>query len=323
MQAGGGYPSARASSMDSVSLTRMTPDPASAPSVELLWWSGCPSWERATEELRDEMAAAGLEPDSIVLREVATDEAAEREGFIGSPTIRVSGRDVQAIGDEPAGLTCRVYRLRDGRYSPLPDREDLRDALTVATHTATEGKQPMTDAQSEFSLGAQAPEFTLPDTEGNHHELGAPSGHSATVVVWTCNHCPYALAWHDRLIGVARDYATREVRFLAINSNYAVSHPADSYEAMQERVAAEDWPHPYLHDQSQEVARAWGAQTTPHVFALDEEIRLRYHGAPDADYNDPALEAFWLREALDDILEGREVRRAQTEPVGCGVKWKK
>ena len=97
--------------------------------VELLWWQGCPSWERALAMLREEMEAAGLDPACIDVREVATDEAAEREGFVGSPTIRIGGRDIQPPEGEPAGLTCRVYRQRDGRISPLPDRADLRDAL--------------------------------------------------------------------------------------------------------------------------------------------------------------------------------------------------
>lgn len=114
-------------------MVAMASNSTSAPKVELLWWSGCPSWERAIAELREEMATAGLDPDSLVLLEVASDDAAEQEGFIGSPTIRVDGRDVQLPGDEPAGLTCRVYRLRDGRYSPLPDRADLHDALRVAS----------------------------------------------------------------------------------------------------------------------------------------------------------------------------------------------
>ena len=111
--------------------SRDKPSEATGPKVEFLWWSGCPSWERAIAELRREMADAGLDPDLLEVREVATDEDAEHEGFVGSPTIRVDGRDVQPPGDEPSGLTCRVYRLRDGRYSPLPDRADLRDALTV------------------------------------------------------------------------------------------------------------------------------------------------------------------------------------------------
>jgi hypothetical protein len=101
------------------------------PRVELLWWRQCPSWERGLAELRDEMEALGLDPASVEVREVATEQAAEREEFVGSPTIRIDGRDVQPPGEEPAGLTCRVYRLRDGRISPLPDRADLREALTA------------------------------------------------------------------------------------------------------------------------------------------------------------------------------------------------
>jgi len=99
------------------------------PRVELLWWSGCPSWEEAVRLVRAEMVAAGLDPEALEIREVHTDGEAEREGFVGSPTIRIDGRDVQEPGDEPVGLTCRVYRLRDGRISALPDPEDVRDAL--------------------------------------------------------------------------------------------------------------------------------------------------------------------------------------------------
>jgi hypothetical protein len=96
--------------------------------VEFLWWEGCPSHPQALAILREEMQALELDPDSIEVREVGTRAQAEREEFVGSPTIRVGGRDVQPT-DEPAGLTCRVYRRRDGRVSPLPDRADVRDAL--------------------------------------------------------------------------------------------------------------------------------------------------------------------------------------------------
>ena len=95
----------------------------------------------------------------------------------------------------------------------------------------------------------------------------------ASVIVFTCNHCPYALAWHDRIAQAARDYRDTGVRFAAINSNDAERYPRDSYEAMRSRVAAEPWPMPYLHDASQAVARAYDAKTTPHVFVLDVERR--------------------------------------------------
>lgn len=140
------------------------------------------------------------------------------------------------------------------------------------------------------------------------------------MVVFTCNHCPYALAWHDRIADAARDYPN--VRFLAVNPNDGERYPGDSYEAMKERVARENWPMPYLRDESQEVARAYGAKTTPDIFVLDGEGRLRYRGAPDPDHQDPSLRASWLREALDSALAGEDVARPETDPIGCSVKWR-
>lgn len=170
------------------------------------------------------------------------------------------------------------------------------------------------------SIGAAAPDFSLNDTAGERWSLnGAP----ATVLVFTCNHCPYALAWHDRIADVASEYEDRGVVTMAINSNDADRYPRDSYDAMRQRVAADGgWPMPYLHDASQEVARAYGAEKTPDVFVLDGDGALRYRGAPDGDYDDPGQRAAWLREALDSILGGETPKRAQTKPVGCSIKWK-
>ena len=168
------------------------------------------------------------------------------------------------------------------------------------------------------AIGEEAPAFSLPDTDGREHSL--PQG-ELTAVVFTCNHCPYALAWHDRIVQAAVDYPA--VHFLAINSNDAERYPDDSAEAMRERVEQDGgWPLPYLHDESQEVARSYGAKTTPHVFVVDAEGAVRYAGAPDADHRDPGLDAAWLREALDAVVAGEEPARAETKPVGCSVKWK-
>lgn len=101
------------------------------PDVELLWWDGCPSSGEAHELVRRVMGELGLDPASLRSIEIDTDAAAEREGFAGSPTIRVDGHDIQPPAErEPPGLTCRVYHLRDGRVSPLPDPEDIKEALT-------------------------------------------------------------------------------------------------------------------------------------------------------------------------------------------------
>ena len=139
---------------------------------------------------------------------------------------------------------------------------------------------------------------------------------------WTCNHCPYALAWQERLHRVARDYSDLGVRVLAVNSNDESRYPADSVEAMSARVDREGgWPNPYLHDASQAVARSFGAERTPDVFIFDGDLRLRYRGAPDEDYDDPSRNAGWLREALDAVLAGTSPPRPETEPVGCTIKW--
>jgi hypothetical protein len=108
--------------------------------VELLFWEGCPSHPKALAELRVAMADVGLDPDGIVVREVGTDSEAQQDHFVGSPTIRIDGVDVQPPNGEPFGLTCRVYHRRDGRISPTPDPADVRDALAAAQTNSTERK---------------------------------------------------------------------------------------------------------------------------------------------------------------------------------------
>jgi hypothetical protein len=106
--------------------------------VELLFWEGCPSHAKALAELRAAMAEIGLDPNGVIVRKVHTQAEASSEGFVGSPTIRIDGADIQPPGDEPVGLTCRVYHRRDGRVSPTPDPADVRDALRAAQSATTE-----------------------------------------------------------------------------------------------------------------------------------------------------------------------------------------
>jgi peroxiredoxin len=165
-------------------------------------------------------------------------------------------------------------------------------------------------------IGESAPEVTLPDTSGEEHTVRGPA-----VVVFTCNHCPYALAWHERILDAARDYP--DVSFFLINPNDAERYPRDSLEAMRERVERDGgWPVPYLRDESQDVARAYDARTTPDVFVVDADGVLRYRGAPDADYQDESLDAEWLRDALNCLRAGEDIALPETDPVGCSVKWK-
>jgi len=173
---------------------------------------------------------------------------------------------------------------------------------------------------ARFGIGDPVPPFTLPDTEGAEH--GVPLDASATVLVVTCMHCPYVVAWNPRLRAVAEDYGERGVRFLGIHANDASRYPADSLDRMRAFVREQQWPFPYLHDPGQDVARALGAEVTPHVFVLDAGQRLAYRGAPDGDHSDPAQDAAWLRAALDAVLAGRPADPAETRARGCGVKWR-
>jgi hypothetical protein len=172
-----------------------------------------------------------------------------------------------------------------------------------------------------YEVGDTVAAFTLPRAEGAELAVD-PAVAPATVVVFTANHCPYALAWHGRIQQVARDYADRDVQVIQINANNALTHPADSTAASAARVAAGEFAGPYLRDEPQELTRRWGAQRTPDVFLVDAAGTLVYRGAPDADYDDEAQGAGYLRAALDDVLAGRPVAIARTEPVGCTIKWR-
>ena len=174
-----------------------------------------------------------------------------------------------------------------------------------------------------FELGDPVPAFTLDDTDGTAHAVPADPAPPATVLVVTCNHCPYVVAWNPRLRAVAEEYAPRDVRFLAINANDAQRYPADSPAAMKRFVEDQSWPIPYLYDESQEVARALDAQVTPHLYILDAEHTLVWTGAPDDDPGNAEEEADaeWLREALESVLAGCKPAIEQRPLRGCSVKW--
>jgi peroxiredoxin len=173
---------------------------------------------------------------------------------------------------------------------------------------------------SRLTVGNAAPPVQLPDTDGSLVLL--PTARPASVVVFTSNGCPYARAWHDRIQNVVRDYAARGVVVLQIVSNDDADHPEDSVQGMRDRVAAGELAGPFLRDADQAVAQAYGATATPEVFVIDREGIVRYHGAPDADYDDPSQNAAWVRAALDDVLADRDVARPLTSPAGCSMKWR-
>ena len=142
------------------------------------------------------------------------------------------------------------------------------------------------------------------------------------VVMFTCNHCPYVQAYEDRLINLQKDFADKEVTFVAINSNDEINYPEDSFENMVKRVKDKKYNFPYLRDQTQEVAKTFGASFTPEIFVFDQNRVLQYHGRIDDNWQEPKkVTKQNLKEALEAILENKPVSRANTQAIGCTVKW--
>jgi len=168
----------------------------------------------------------------------------------------------------------------------------------------------------------EAPQFDLPGVDGQNHSLDSYGEAEALVLVQSCNHCPYVQAWEGRLSAIARDFADRGVRVVAVNSNDVSSHPEDSFEEMQMRASAEGFAFDYLYDEPQAVARALGAERTPEVFVYDRDRQLVYHGAIDDSREEDGVSQQYLRDALAAVLSGQEPPLSETPAVGCTVKWK-
>ena len=170
---------------------------------------------------------------------------------------------------------------------------------------------------ARLALGDQAPPFSLPGVDGGTHALSDYEG-MPVAVVFSCCHCPYVIAWEDRLNEIAREFTGR-AGFVAVNANH---HLGDGWDDMRRRAEEKDFAFPFLRDETQEVAAAYAASRTPEAFVFDSQHRLVYHGAPDSDHRDPDGADPWLRDALSAALEGRDPMPAETPPVGCTVKWK-
>lgn len=174
-----------------------------------------------------------------------------------------------------------------------------------------------------LQLGEKAPDFDLPGTDGKRHSLASFKNSPILIVAFSCNHCPYVIGSEDRMNRLFADYSPRGVAMVAINSNETEGHPTDSLPHMIQRAKDKDFRFAYVRDDSQEVALKYGALRTPHFYVFDKDRKLRYTGRMDDNPRNPGKEATHeLRDALDDLLAGREVRVALTNPIGCNVKWK-
>ncbi|MCS7153844.1 MAG: thioredoxin family protein, partial [Bacteroidia bacterium] len=176
-------------------------------------------------------------------------------------------------------------------------------------------------------VGDRAPDFSLKNIDGRTISLSEYKKEKGVILIFTCNHCPYAKLYEDRIIALHKEFADKGFPVVAINPNAPEIVPEDSYENMQKRAREKGYPFPYLFDETQEVAKAYGATKTPHVFLLRREgeaFIVSYIGAIDDSPNDPKkVQRRYVAEAIQALLAGQPVPIPETKAIGCSVKYRK
>lgn len=174
-------------------------------------------------------------------------------------------------------------------------------------------------------LGTQAPHFTLSDTvSGEELSLETLKGEKGTVIMFICNHCPFVIHVNQELVSVANDYLPKGIKFVAISSNDVGNFPQDAPDKMTLTAKENNYPFPYLYDESQAVAKAYDAACTPDLYLFDQDLKLIYRGQLDSSRpgNDIPVTGEDLRYALDCLLNGKENNTDQKPSIGCNIKWK-
>ena len=173
-----------------------------------------------------------------------------------------------------------------------------------------------------LQLSAEAPDFRLGGVDGKEYSLESFKQAKILIAVFSCNHCPAVIGSEDRMIQLHKDYGSKGVAMVSINSNEEQNHPDDSFEKMKERARDKGFAFPYVRDESQDAAKAYGALRTPHFYVFDGQRRLCYTGRMDDNPFDASKAAQHdLRNALDAMLAGKKPPVALTNPIGCNVKW--
>jgi peroxiredoxin len=181
-----------------------------------------------------------------------------------------------------------------------------------------------TTAPGGYKIGDTAQDFNLKNVNGKNVSLAGIKNAKGYIVVFTCNECPYAKAYEQRIIELHQKYAPLGFSVVAINANDKNVVPGDSFDHMKKLSKKKKYPFPYLHDETQEVAKAFGATRTPHVYVLDKDRVVRYIGAIDDNSEEPSMvKEQYVGSAVDALLGGKEVSVKETKAIGCGIKWKK
>lgn len=174
-----------------------------------------------------------------------------------------------------------------------------------------------------MKVGTKAPSFQLWGADEKEYMLENFQGKQVLVIIFMCNHCPYVLAYIDRIKELEERFRNQKVQFIAINANDPVKYPQDSFENMKRFGEERNISFPYLYDETQEVAKVYGALLTPHVFVFDGQRTLVYQGGIDDNWQAPEkVQQHFLADALQTILQGQKPSIQETPCVGCSIKWK-
>ncbi len=173
-------------------------------------------------------------------------------------------------------------------------------------------------------IGSVAPSFkNLPGVDGKSYSLQDLAQAKVLVLVFSCNHCPYVQAYEDRMLTFQKENGPRGVQLVAINSNDIQNYPEDNFEEMVKRAKSKGFTFPYVRDEDQSVADAFGATHTPEFFVLDSGRKIRYHGRMDDNHQNPlAVKRRYVQEAVDALLNGKQVAEPETYSIGCTIKWR-
>jgi peroxiredoxin len=175
----------------------------------------------------------------------------------------------------------------------------------------------------EGELGKSLPDFQLPGVDGKIYSSAEFKSATALVVMFICNHCPYVKAIEDRLLSLATRLQPQGAKFIAICANDSTEYPEDSFAGLKKRWQEKNYPFPYLHDESQEVAKRFAAVCTPDFFVYDRDHRLSYRGRFDDSWKDPSrVQKQELSEAVQKLLKGEKPPLLQVPSMGCSIKWK-
>jgi peroxiredoxin len=178
-----------------------------------------------------------------------------------------------------------------------------------------------------YKIGDVAKDFKLKSVDGSWVTLPSQADAKGAIVIFSCNTCPYVVAYEDRMIDLHKKYAPKGYPVIAINANDDKVSPGDSFDKMKERAKSKKFPFAYVYDQTQEVIKAYGGSRTPHVYLLHKEgsdFVVKYIGAIDNNYQDPTgVTERYVEEAIDDVMNGRKVANETTKAIGCTIKWTK